>query len=118
RGEPAAITISDGGLTHASSTIPLTVVSFEAPRTAYATQLPLRREQSTASVPGNTMPRNVAVARFTRVPSPSQYAPTIWTSARLQIPLPCTIGRGSPAAVAARRSVWMGFQMLAHSLYT
>src|SRR5207245_919184 len=65
-----------------------------------------------------TIPVNRAVISLTRTGSPSRSRRMTCDTASASVAEPWRIGVDSPASRATATSVWMGFQMRAHSEYT
>src|SRR5207247_851376 len=65
-----------------------------------------------------TIPVNRAAISLTRTGSPSRSRRMTCDTASASVAEPWRIGVDSPASRATATSVWMGFQMRAHSEYT
>ena len=64
----------------------------------------------------NTMALKWPPMRRTRPGSPSRNSSTSLETASAKVAVPCRMMSGKPASNATRRSVWIGFQMCAHSV--
>jgi hypothetical protein len=69
-----------------------------------------------SDLPGSTMFANLQRNSVTDAVSTPTWSFLSIEMARANISVPCSIGAGNPYSSATRASVWMGFQIRAHSV--